>query len=247
MRTERVIIRACFMDCQTPLTEHQISALIDGLADSTLQAHVQSCPACAARVERARRFERELVHRFYRWDCPEARFLVEYHLQLLDLELFRQMTAHLAMCPRCTAELVQVRRWSAADPPAADTDLPTPSALPSPRRHEQTLRLLPREQATLLRSNEPRFAEAEGVHMVFELQTTPLGLLMINGQLIIDDQAAWMGALLELRQADQLRATALLDEEGRWSCGPLPDLPVELRITNELGHVIVLHPSDLRL
>ena len=83
-------------------------------------------------------------------------------------------------------------------------------------------------------------AEADGVTIMLDVQPALDSQVRLIGQLLADDQDAWVGALVELRQAGALRATAFLDELGGWSCGPLPSGPIELRLVRADGRVVVV-------
>jgi hypothetical protein len=57
---------------------------------------------------------------------------------------------------------------------------------------------------------------------------------------VADDQDAWTGALIEIRQAGALRATASIDDLGTFQTSALPMLPSELRLMRADGHALLL-------
>jgi hypothetical protein len=91
----------------------------------------------------------------------------------------------------------------------------------------------------------PIVAEAEGVTIFMQPQPTTDGRLNLTGQVVVDDQQRWSGALVELRSAGALQVAVALDALGGWSCGPLPAGMAELRVTREDGVVIVLPEFQL--
>lgn len=58
--------------------------------------------------------ERELHRRLYRFDCPEAHTLGEYHADMLPAEQRMSVAAHLVSCDECRAELQSLRAYLAA-------------------------------------------------------------------------------------------------------------------------------------
>jgi hypothetical protein len=247
------------MDCSTPppLTEDQISAALDGEADLAVQERLRGCASCAARLARARLAELTLAGRLHRWDCPSAQQLADYHIGLAEHEAARAISQHLAECASCAAEIEQLRRWLAADEapqphasaPASSPQprVPAPTHAPRRRTGEQIARLLPRQPALALRGagTAPLMAEADGVTILLDAQPAPGGQVRLIGQLLADDQDAWAGALVELRQAGALLAMAVLDDLGGWDCGPLPSGATELRIARADGRAVVVPQVDL--
>ncbi len=55
--------------------------------------------------------ENKLRNILYRFDCPAMMDLGEYHLGLLDLFRYNQMTAHVEGCPCCGNDLIQLRSY----------------------------------------------------------------------------------------------------------------------------------------
>src|SRR5437868_700705 len=95
----------------SPLTEDELEAALDGVADSSIEQHLQACPYCAARLAEIERFENALTGALYRWDCPSTQELGEYHLRLLSDERQTAITDHLKACLRCRDEFAEIRRF----------------------------------------------------------------------------------------------------------------------------------------
>jgi hypothetical protein len=215
-----------------------------------VQAHLQGCASCAARLERAREAERALTGRLYRWDCPPAPLLADYHIGLVESEQARIIDRHLKQCPICAAEVARLRQFLAAAAPAPAS---APSGPGRPRRGELIARLRPGAEgvgaglAVRGAGQSSLVAEAAGMMIFLEVQPAPNTQVALLGQLMADDQDAWAGALIELRSAGALQATAALDDLGGWVCGPLPAGPAELRITGEDGRSVRLEQVELRV
>ena len=130
------------MACSIPpeLTDDQISAALDGVDDSIVQAHLAQCPGCRARLDAAQKAESWLYGKLSRWDCPSTQVLGEYVLGLLDDRHKSRIETHMMECPRCREEVELLRQFI-----ATDTVLSKPTSAPSKtinqrRRNEWYLR-----------------------------------------------------------------------------------------------------------
>lgn len=228
------------MQCRMPppLNDNQLSDALDGSAAPDVLAHLALCPHCAARLEAARVFEQNLKETLYRWDCPSPDLLAEYTSGRLAAGDASAIAAHLAGCVRCSHELEDFQQFLLADAlPALQP--PAPSAA---RRHGGTsARIMPHQGAVLRGAGpEPIMAEADGVTIFVDLQPRPDGRAALQGQLIANDQEVWEGALVEIRQAGTLTATAIVDDLGSFACDALPAGTLDLRITAPGGRMVVL-------
>jgi len=88
-----------------PLSGSALIAAADGEADEATLAHLQACPACAARVMHLRALQAYLLRRLYRLHCPSTDTLVDYCQGLLDPRAAATVSHHLAICPYCAAEV----------------------------------------------------------------------------------------------------------------------------------------------
>src|SRR5579859_2535664 len=103
------------MDCTMPppLSEDQLSALLDDTTDAALQDHLTHCPFCSARLAEARRFDARLRRSLARFDCPSAGQLGDYALGLLDAGDHRRVLLHLNECAVCQEELATAQAFLA--------------------------------------------------------------------------------------------------------------------------------------
>ncbi len=238
------------MDCSQPpaLTDDEISALLDNLADANIVAHIAHCAKCAIRFRRAKQIELLLRQNLLRSDCPTPARLREYHLGLLTATEERVILRHLEQCALCKAEIEDLRLFLSVDEPVQPVPVAPPPRQSQPRRGTIIARLLPQLPALALRGSgsNPLTAEANGATIFLDIQPTNDGRVTINGQLVAEEQEHWNGALVELWQAGALQATASLDDLGSFFCGPIIPGQSELRITPEQGTAIVLPDLDLK-
>jgi anti-sigma factor RsiW len=115
------------MECSQrgAISEEELLAYLAGedVRPAVLE-HLASCPACTAQVEVYRRLELTLMRSLYRWDCPPAQVLGEYHLGLLSNEMAVAVRFHLGTCMRCAGELALLSEFLAVDPVLAEAPLP---------------------------------------------------------------------------------------------------------------------------
>jgi hypothetical protein len=238
------------MNCSDPppLTDDQISAALDAVEDDGVRSHLARCALCAARLARARALERRLATTLYRWACPPAAALRDYHFGLAGQAEVAAVAAHVQGCPLCAADLDELVVFLAPDAaaPAAPQQPPAPRAWP--RLRELVASLAPRAPALALRGAgaQPLLATVGDIAILIDFAPAGDGTAALIGQLVdADDQNRWTAALVEARQAAELRATATLDEDGGFSCAGLAPGPAELRITAPQGISVVLPPIEI--
>jgi hypothetical protein len=69
--------------------------------------------------------------------------------------------------------------------------------------------------------------------------------VVLQGQGAADDQERWTGALITLRQANELKATAIVDDLGGFSVSSLPSAITDIRLTPQAGQPVVLKDVNL--
>lgn len=92
------------MDCifSAPLSDDDLFAVLDGEAAAETLKHLQSCPSCAAKLERIRSFEQSIHMVMHRVDCPSDEMLTDY---LLSGDHSSEVKKHLETCVRCQEEV----------------------------------------------------------------------------------------------------------------------------------------------
>lgn len=261
------------MDCilPPPVTEDQISEVLDGAAPPAVLGHVGQCPSCAARVEQARSLEQALATALYRYDCPAIELLGAYALEACNNEEAEVMRQHLELCTRCTHELAEVRSLLNLDPstaspsPAPGAEAPrTPEKLrPSlatwvPRLLEEiTATLLPRQPVLATRFRpagvpkalpEPIIAEAGEMTVTLLVEPHDDGHLSLNVQVaeVQDErQEEWKGALVTLRRAQEILAAETLADGVACTFAALSPGLAEVRIASEQGRSVVVPEVEL--
>ncbi len=231
-----------------PLTDDQLTAALDGEADTSLQNHVAGCAFCGARLEHPRAAEGALRHPLRRWDCPEPQRLGDYMLALLSQADERVVMRHLEQCVLCAAELAELRSFLAEDAPVAVPAAPTQQRDPSaPRWRERLARLMPRTPALALRGagSGPLMAEVDGVTIVLDVQPAAAGLADVLGQVVADEQDSWTGALVELRVGGRLQTVTEVDDLGGFSYSGVPLGAAELRVTAPAGQSVLVRDVEL--
>jgi len=190
--------------------------------------------------------EQSLRTRLYRWDCPPPQQLADYHLRRVDAAQARAIEAHLAGCARCAAELAELREFLATD---VSLEAPPARHMPPPTSPWGALfaRPQPQRPAVALRGAGPGplMAAAGDTTIFLDVQAVGDGRIALQGQLADADQDRWSGALVEIRQAGALVATAEVGDLGGFACAALPAGASELRIVPRHGRMIVLTDLDL--
>lgn len=225
-----------------PLSDDELSAAIDLMADAATRHHLARCAGCAARLEQARQVDQALTRQLWRADCPSPQQLGDYHLGLMEPTAERPIIRHLEQCALCRTEIADLRLFLEGTNPAVAPTATAPDRPARPRLGELAARLLPRAPALALRGSQigPFTAEADGVTVFLDVQAAADGQIMVNGQVIAKDQERWIGALAELRQAGGVQAVATLDDLGGFRCGPLAPGPTDVRITPEQGPAVTV-------
>ncbi|HEX6288520.1 MAG TPA: hypothetical protein VFZ66_04975 [Herpetosiphonaceae bacterium] len=248
------------MECRLPppITEDQISAAIEGFVDPVVQSHIGQCPSCNVRLQHAQQMEGALKAKLYRWDCPSPQRLGEYVLAMISSQSEeRSIVRHLEQCAACKSEVEELGGFLVPNtaPDTATVSKPEPArekergwAHTWPQAFGQIFaRVVPRTSALAMRgaASGPIMAEADGTTIVLDVQPASEGQVTILGQVVDADQDRWTGALVVLRQAGNVQATATANDLGSFSCGPLAAAPVELMIASPVGQTVVLPEIDV--
>lgn len=199
-----LIIEEKLMECREPgaISNEELIAYLEGEnVRPAVVEHLARCQKCSSQLASYRRMEHRLSQKLYRWDCPSNQTLGDFALGLVDGDHAAAIQAHLRMCVLCSAEMVTLTNFLAADPlpvaigqassPVASRNAPLP--LQEIKRtlgqmREQTAEGM-RRIAALLLPPQPGFAyqrslaetglawprdyQAEDVHISLQLESSP--------------------------------------------------------------------------
>lgn len=216
--------------------DEALIAAASGELGRRVREHLQSCPRCAALVAA---YQRDLQHvraRLFRADCPTPLELGRHALDQEAPERRAAITAHLAGCSYCAAELATATGY--LDAPAAVSlgalgGLRRLVALPLPVREGAGRRW---------RAITLRYTAAE-----FTLTLHPQPATKPKGRLQLLGFVERAGATLESLGGGQVRllhrgtvtSRATLDEIGSFSLGPVEPGSYDLEIATSAGTLVV--------
>jgi hypothetical protein len=95
----------------------------DGEAPAAVVEHIEGCSACAEQVGAYVHLQGGLRQSLYRFDCPDAHTLGEYHLDLLEPEQRLRVAGHAVECEACGVELQMLRSYLAMPTSIAESPL----------------------------------------------------------------------------------------------------------------------------
>ena len=106
------------MRCIAPseVTPEELLAYAHGEAPSRVVEHVRDCAHCAAEAGDYAWEQWRLASRLHRVTCPSPHALGEYELAVLAPAEQTRVATHARDCPRCAAELQQLRAFLADGP-----------------------------------------------------------------------------------------------------------------------------------
>jgi hypothetical protein len=214
-----------------PLTEDEISAVLDQEATSEIHAHLEVCAHCQQLVATARTAEqgiRKVLH-------PSSEAIGEYHLGLLPPSETEVIRSHLVMCEKCQRELQTLNEFmqtSDGIPSVAEQATTTPTQVATPTEgNAGIIRMVvrPLAKAAGVRGADPR----ELFRVMAEAQDIKLSLLWNKQQ---RELSMFITALQTMELKDIL---VLCDQAGN----------VSVRATDSMGHLKfrVLNPGALNI
>jgi anti-sigma factor RsiW len=219
-----------------PLEDADLLMIVDGAAPRSVLDHVARCAACAARAASLAQQQMALRARLNRAACPPSHELGDYRLGLLAAPAASRIIAHLAACPRCSAELAELDVFLAAT--AASLE---PGALERAAAglRQVTARLAsgldgltPAPAYAVLRGEAggPLMYEAEGWQVALEVvpdATDPARRSLLG---LVMGLAAADGAEAALLQAGDVVVSSPVDVAGNFALDGLPQGRYDLRI-----------------
>jgi hypothetical protein len=253
----------------TSPTDEQINAVVDGLGEPEVLAHLAACEHCRSRVQAIQDMNAGLRAILYRRECPPVHMLGEYELNLLPPDVFEGVKAHVHECPLCQQELNELREFMMMpDVPAIDVRVspaaPVPQRKVPARRNvlvaqplQQVAAYASRGSAAVIEpgttiqergaahrginlDSEP-LHEVKGITIFMEVREGEGGQRFLFGQLILDNFADWVNALVELRQNERVMTISAVDSTTGFRCRLTNHEPFDVRITSRTGTVLLLN------
>lgn len=153
---------------QQPLSEQEISEILDDEASSACHAHLELCEFCRERVENARQAERLIRSSLH----PDAMMLGSFQLGLLSEDKALVIAQHLETCGRCRAHIASLVDFlaDAEDEVTEEGQLPVDATSPTemPGVEWLVVREAMASQPVRARGNAPEqviMAQSDGVKL----------------------------------------------------------------------------------
>lgn len=105
------------MKCQNPLSffnnEEMFTRVLDTTQDLSddVRFHLEQCELCQNDLMHYKQVNQKLLSSLYRKQCPTSMVLSAYATNMLEPDEQLPIQVHLCMCPLCTAEVDEVRRF----------------------------------------------------------------------------------------------------------------------------------------
>lgn len=219
-----------------PLTEDDLSALIDGEEDDQLKDHVRRCPYCAARLEQAGQIEGDLSMTLYRGTCPDSFTLGQYQMDMLeDPEQRATIAGHLDHCPHCRqdlkewADFIDEDEFGELENQAARSE----KVIPMPTHPGNRIVLFPTVAAPSKRAvrgtaRTHRIIASAGtttIRLAFDPLPHDHTKLTIQ---LASKSVDWRGAMITVRQNEEVVAVCAVNEYQTGTCELTQPAPVSL-------------------
>lgn len=201
-----------------------------GEASTSVQSHIERCPACRAQRDAYAGLDQTLRTQLYRRSCPLSVTLGEYAMGMLPPIELQHIAEHLVDCPRCAAES---RSFSAF---LAEPD--------EPPQERGVLSALRRLLAQPLPNPEPALSglrgtagdetityAANGLRLTVSVQQSSAGRHLLVG-LIEQEPEAYFGASALLYSGDRLVQSEPVDDLGSFLFENVPsgDYRIEVKV-----------------
>jgi hypothetical protein len=257
------------MTCQNPLTDAQLDAVIDGVAEPDVVVHLAECAYCRARLEALQAFDQELMRMLRGQICPPSALLADYEAGRLGDVTALALHMHVSQCVRCQEELVTLRAFletddrfepAAAAPVARQNRTSAPMLTPSedvlvaqpstdvvaysaPANYREVAGAIfePREDQAEIDLESHPFHVVEDITVFLKLKQGEGNRWMVTGQIITTDRAFWADALVQLTQPSQVPTVSAVGPDGGFRCRLPVREPFDLVITARKGTKLVMN------
>jgi hypothetical protein len=229
------------MKCITSptLDDIQIVSYVEGEADDGVVAHIKECLFCSERANRWTLLQNRLRKQLYRATCPTPIELGDYHLGLLTAPQVLVIAQHVRECPLCRRDVAELENF--LDDLAPEVSLLGAARVLIARLiNGNTGESAPPVAALRGETKGPITLEADGIVIVLDIQPTNAGQVNILGQVAVDNQDQWTGALVELRQENELQFSIAVDDLGAFQAEGIQPGSKELRIISKDNSLTVV-------
>jgi hypothetical protein len=237
------------MDCifASPLTDEQISLLLDGVSDEDLRSHINQCPACHRHFQEARQVETMLRKQLLRGDCPTSQKLADFQMGLLEKLEQMNVAKHLETCSTCREELRILSDFMASDEVEQNAYEGPENIIYPPDRYFEARILDLQAKAVRGGTKSQIHAVANNVRLFFDIQETSTGLALEGVLIAMDEQTIdWVGSFVEIRSSERVKSVCHVDKMHTFRCEPISEGVVNIRITSPAGYTIAVPSLQIR-
>jgi len=230
------------MKCITSpaLDNVEIAMYVGGEADEAVIEHINQCPFCGERARQWTLLQNRVKKQSYRVSCPTPMQLGDYHLGFLSDSQKLVVAQHVRECLLCRQEVAMLENFLSNLAPESNLLVESKVLIARLLGVESKNGLTPIAPALRGETKGPLTFEADGIVIVLDIQPDNKGRSNILGQVAADDQDQWTGALVELRQGEQLQCSTTIDDLGAFRCEGMMTGKQELRIVPTGGSPVVV-------
>jgi len=229
------------MKCITSpaLDDTQIISYVEGEADDAVLAHMRECAYCSERANHWTLLQNDLRKQLYRINCPTPMEIGDYHLGLLPAPQALIVAQHVRECPLCRREVAELENFLEELAPEVSL-LRAARVLIARLINGNGGESAPTFAALRGEAKGPITLEADGIVILLDIQPTNEGSVNILGQVAADNQGQWTGALVELRQENELQSSIEVDDLGAFQAEGIRPGSKELRIYSKDNSLTVV-------
>lgn len=246
-----------------PLSDDQLLDALDGHTSAQVQAHLNRCEFCAARLEGMRMFERTLQTAMYWSNCPTTEALTDYVMGELQGSARLKFDDHLQRCSLCREEVQTLQTLFVTDA-VSQVNEPAPEPL-----WEQVKDFFQSLEAQIVRILVPQPIPAYGsmkgsegkrdsrilsygndpVSVMLSLEKVGEGLKVVGDIIDTEAQDRWRGSFVELVRLaeDPERYLAQVDDEEQFIFNSIIPGRYNLSIYVENEQILRLQDVEITL
>ncbi len=203
----------------TPISEELLFSALDGEAEQWVSDHLSACSFCRERLNELASVERLIGLTQH----PPVQDLLDYDEGFMDSGQAASIEHHLEICAHCRSLLEALRAES--DPAAWTPSLHVRSGGASKVVASIHPLSVDRPRVAGFGQHDPFVQQFNTDELEIDLTLAQderrLTVSGLASAVNPSDQLSWQNAVLTLRQGGSIRATALLNERGRFECSAL--------------------------